>query len=1076
MKKLLFLALVAFFWQIHFTISQNTFHVLSENDPGTATFAGENPLARAGTTRVRYVIRASEFGDASPAMSAGDIVSLGFRWSAAPGAGTVENVNIRITHTSDDVAGTGHPAGGFKGETFQDVFSGDITGITAGQWIQVPFSTPFIWDGTSNVLVEICKSSGGSTNGTIQVQNPGFQARRSTNNNNGCNATSGALNANTRVQMRFEVQGITPCDGTPEAGTASILNNFAVCGEGSKTLELNGYPTSEDGIELQWKESNQPSGPYTAISGATENTFTTPSLTETTYYVCEVTCTFSGLSELSNEVAVEVNNPLVTSVTDGSNCGAGEVILEAEGNDDATLRWFESESGGNILGTGTSFTTPFLTESTTFYVEASSILGPFSGAKLERTTNNTTIPGNHGLIFTANSSFTINSVDVYLSSSNSGTLEIELREENGTVLQNGSFSVPAGNSSNPVQYTIPLNFDVPQGTNLRLMAVSGPTLVRDQSGVSYPYPIGGLGSVTAGLLNTQQVQGTYYYFYNWDVSSVCQSGRTPVEAIISCDAPCPVPEVEIEGETELCFGETSELNAAIELNGSTISTYGWTLNGEPVGTSTPTLTITETGTYQLTVTTDNGCEFASSDFEVTSIASVDLAIEGILEACEGQTTTLTAVATTTEGTIESYLWYLNGLPTTETDEDLEVSESGNYSVEVENSNGCKVLSNEVTVTIHETTTPEIDAEKTVICVDETIELTASEGESYLWSNEEITQTIQISSAGTYFVTVTDENGCSETSLDIEITEAPILDIPSITASEDVICDGSEITLTASEADNYEWSNGETTASITISAGGTYSVTISDDNGCTATSDELDVEVVDNPDTPTIDATSNGFCENETVTLTSSEADSYLWSNEEATPIIEVSEAGEYSVTVTDENGCSATSDVLIIEEFSLPNVSISEVEGLCVDDDAITLQASPSGGTFTGTNVAGNSFNPAVEGEFEVTYTFTDENNCSNSASTTIVVEDCDDVSVTSFDGNHFKLYPNPSSGEFVIELSNIGKSAFLEISSVTGRKVYSCALETERTNLNMSDLPNGAYFVRIYNGDSVSTLKWVKN
>jgi|GEM_PF-3176543 len=132
---------------------------------------------------------------------------------------------------------------------------------------------------------------------------------------------------------------------------------------------------------------------------------------------------------------------------------------------------------------------------------------------------------------------------------------------------------------------------------------------------------------------------------------------------------------------------------------------------------------------------------------------------------------------------------------------------------------------------------------------------------------------------------------------------------SVTASgPTAFCQGGSVQLTASQGTGYLWSNGETTQSITVITAGTYSVKVTDANNCTATSSDINVTVNALPAVPTITVTgATTFCSGESVTLTSSSAATYLWSNGAVTQSITVNSAGSYSVTVKNAAGCAATS-------------------------------------------------------------------------------------------------------------------------------------------------------------------------
>lgn len=113
-------------------------------------------------------------------------------------------------------------------------------------------------------------------------------------------------------------------------------------------------------------------GWYSAASGGTYlgagETFITPNLTATTtYYAQDSTC---SASSSRTAITVTIANPTITSVTGAQRCGAGEVTLKATASD-GTLSWFVAASSGSSIATGTSFTTPTLNTTTTYYVEAS---------------------------------------------------------------------------------------------------------------------------------------------------------------------------------------------------------------------------------------------------------------------------------------------------------------------------------------------------------------------------------------------------------------------------------------------------------------------------------------------------------------------------------------------------------------------------------------------------------------------------------------------------------------------------------------------------------------------------------
>ena len=177
--------------------------------------------------------------------------------------------------------------------------------------------------------------------------------------------------------------------------------------------------------------------------------------------------------------------------------------------------------------------------------------------------------------------------------------------------------------------------------------------------------------------------------------------------------------------------------------------------------------------------------------------------------------------------------------------------------------------------------------------------------------------ITVTSGGSYSVTGTDSNGCSNND-SVSVTEHAL---PTVAISGTLsFCAGANTTLTASGASTYLWSTGETTASITVSAGGSYSVTGTDSNGCSA----LDSASVTEYSLPTVSISGTlTYCVGLDTTLDAGAGfASYSWSNGETTQTISAT-AGNYTVTVTDSNGCSNTSAQVTVTELPLDSATVT---------------------------------------------------------------------------------------------------------------------------------------------------------
>lgn len=166
--------------------------------------------------------------------------------------------------------------------------------------------------------------------------------------------------------------------------------------------------------------------------------------------------------------------------------------------------------------------------------------------------------------------------------------------------------------------------------------------------------------------------------------------------------------------------------------------------------------------------------------------------------------------------------------------------------------------------------------------------------------------------GTYYAKAYSFGGsglCNNQSASVSFTEPDVTITPGGTT---IFCEGGTVTLTSTPASSYYWSTGETTQSINVMASGNYTVSITDINGCTNISDAVPVIVNPLPSKPIITGSPLAICDGESVILSSTSAVSYLWSTNQSTQSISVADAGSYTVTVTDMNGCTNISDPVTV--------------------------------------------------------------------------------------------------------------------------------------------------------------------
>ena len=418
----------------------------------------------------------------------------------------------------------------------------------------------------------------------------------------------------------------------------------------------------------------------------------------------------------------------------------------------------------------------------------------------------------------------------------------------------------------------------------------------------------------------------------------------------------PAAVASISGGTVLCDNGSTTLTA----NGG--NTYFWN-----TGSAQRIITVNQPGIYIATVQTVYGCT-ASDTVEVVAFANP--VINGNTVFCSGDYTTLTA----TGG--ESYQW-----STGATTASINVSTAGNYSVTVSTSNGC---SGSASVTVIQNQADNVTISgNTVICSGIGTTLTASSGANYIWSTGETTQSITANNPGVYSVTVTNSNGCSNST-----TQTVSLMEQTTISGNNHICSGQSTTLSANGSGSYAWSNGANTSFITVNTPGNYSVTVTMSNGC-ASSASLVVTIGTTP-TPTILGNTT-ICQGETTILTATGGVSYAWSNGGTSNSTTVNQSGVYTVIATNAEGCSATANVTVTVN-PLPTITIGGNTTVCAGNSTmLTASGANSYSWSTGDNTASVTIN--AFGVYTVTGTSSE--GCSNTASVTVLVSQLPNITIT---------------------------------------------------------------------------------
>ncbi|MDB4533317.1 PKD domain-containing protein [Vicingaceae bacterium] len=224
---------------------------------------------------------------------------------------------------------------------------------------------------------------------------------------------------------------------------------------------------------------------------------------------------------------IYVNYPTSPTVIEDTVCVNSTATLMANGS--GVLNWYSVATAGSIINTGTTYVTPNLSTSTTYYVEDVIVAPSLSLGKLDDSGSGADFNNQQHLFFDVYSPIEI--VDVQVYTATAGLRVIELRNSFGSV--QGTKVV---NLTGAGQQTVTLNFMVEPGTDYELgLATNSPNieLYRSNGGISYPYTLNDLASITHSSANQNGGLDHYYFFYDWNVKEGdCISLRTPVSASV----------------------------------------------------------------------------------------------------------------------------------------------------------------------------------------------------------------------------------------------------------------------------------------------------------------------------------------------------------------------------------------------------------------------------------------------------------------------------------------------------------------------------------------------------------------
>lgn len=495
------------------------------------------------------------------------------------------------------------------------------------------------------------------------------------------------------------------------------------------------------------------------------------------------------------------------------------------------------------------------------------------------------------------------------------------------------------------------------------------------------------GNITAGattLTPTVDAAGTY----TLQVTNTLNGCTSTTNAVVLESPPVTVTATPLANVS--CNGGSDGMASALAAGGSGSGyTVLWSTSD-----NTDTISNLSAGTYIVTATDSESC---------TSTATVTVTEPAVLLAnasATGETSAGAADGTATAmpngGTAPyNYLWNTN-----DTTAMISNLTPGNYTVSVTDGNGCTAVQT-VTVNSFNCTMAATATTTNVTCNgdgDGTATANVTGGAmpiSYLWSNGDTTAMTSNLIPGTYTVQITDANNCPA-ELSVQITSPAVL-LANVSVTHETGLGLNNGTATSQPTGGimpytYLWSNDSTTQAITGLAPGTYTVTVTDANGCTkvrtVTVNAFNCNLSASVSEVNVSCAGKNDGLATAIAAGGTTPVQYLWSTGDTTATANNLAAGAYTVTLTDAAGCQTTSNANISEPPVLVAMISNVVPASCPESKDGSATVLITGGTAPYTFAWPNGSGGQNLGVDTYTVSVTDANNCMTTTTATITSND----------------------------------------------------------------------------------------
>ncbi|HOU99184.1 MAG TPA: gliding motility-associated C-terminal domain-containing protein [Bacteroidales bacterium] len=763
---------------------------------------------------------------------------------------------------------------------------------------------------------------------------------------------------------------------------------------------------------------------------------------------------FSPYAYILGEPTPQATNP---TICDGNTATINITSPTGYGN----FYWYAASTGGSSFNTGSSYTTPALTDTTTYYV---AFFNPqCTGHRYPATVNVNDIPS---------SSFQVSNP---VCSGNNGTISYSGTPISGATYTwnfGGATATPgtgegphtisgtAGNSYNvslqvsangctstqttqTITFPTILNASITK-TDAACGNNNGSATVTISGGVN-PYSVIWSNNMTTTTISNLAA-GSY------SVTVTDQFGCSQVQSTTISNIGAPSVIVNVFNNVS-CYGLHNG-KAAFTATGSGTLNYIWS-NGVSGSNTNNVVSVIDTlsaGTYFITVTDQNSCQTV----EFITITQPDVLNPAYLSnniTCYGLNNGSISMQVTGGTPNYSYYWAHGSSQPNQT-----LLHAGIYEVTVTDAHNCTATQQ---ITISQPDSIQISAVVVdITCFGEndgiiqTSVVGGTQPYTFQWSNGGNTATIDSLSSGTYVLNLVDANGCGSGFSAVVTQPQPVnIQIQSFPVTCYGYNDGSILTSVGggTQPYTYIWNNGNTNSNLMTSGAGSYEVTITDDHGCTAVASETITEPL--PLIVTLSSNSvtcNGYNNGSVNANIQGGVSPYslMWNNGSSSNPLQNIPGGNYSVTITDANTCSVVQSVTVSEPSALmANYNITHISCNGQQNGSVVLMVS--GGTtpylfnWSNQSQSQNIYNLAP-GSYQVT--ITDDNNCSLTQSYVIQEPSL--------------MVINSTYSPYLCDYSHDG---YIQLSISGGTPAYSYQWNNSAVNApTQSNLSGGTYIVTV--------------